>query len=300
VPITQLDCPECGAKLRSATGFEPGKKIRCPKCKEVVTVPGPEARVSKARPAPARDEDDEDDRPAARRKAAAVKPSRPRRDEDDEDDEDRDDDEDEAPRRRKKGKKKEAAGFFTPGRIAIYGGLLAAVIAGVIVLVIVLKKGDGDSGGQARKDDKPRDGAPRDGSPRDGGPKDGAPGDGGIAFDKVLHPGLVSHDGARAAVTKLVGKWSGSKGAKSIEVTYRGDGTFKQVITDKGQTFPFEGTWKLTAVGGNQGGTSRIDRKAAIGGGGDSIQAILDPIGKPAGTITHKDEFDDWALTKAP
>ena len=262
MPITQLDCPECGAKLRSASGFEPGKKVRCPKCKEVVTVPEPEARVSKARPSPARDDEDEGD-------------------------------EDEAPRRKKKGNKKDAAGFFTPARIAIFGGLLAAVIAGVVVLVLVLKKGD--SGGQAKKGDKPRDGAPRDGSP-----KDGAPGNGGIAFDKVLHPGLVNHAASRAAVTKLVGKWSGSQGNKSLEVEYRRDGTFRQTRRDGPSSFPNQGTWKMTQVGGNQGGTSVVERKSTVKLGDDRIQLILDPIGKPAGVITYKDGAEEWEMRKAP
>jgi hypothetical protein len=284
-----MNCPECDALLRSASGFEPGKKVRCPKCKEVITVPEAASRVKTKPTRPAEPDDDDEDRPA--RKKAAARPERSRRDEDDEDDEDEDD----RPRRKGKKGKKEAAGFFTPTRLALLIGGVLVVVGGVVTLILVLNKGE-----EKPKDGGSKDGVVKDGPRKDGPQKDGAPGDGGIAFDKVLHPGLVNHAASREAVKKLVGAWRGNKGNKSIEVVYRGDGTFKQVIRDGGQMSPFEGTWKLTQVGGNQGGTSRIERKAAIGGGGDAIQLVLEPIGKPSGTITHKDDFDDWVLTKAP
>jgi hypothetical protein len=35
----QISCPSCGAKLRTASPLQPGKRVRCPKCHEPFTIP---------------------------------------------------------------------------------------------------------------------------------------------------------------------------------------------------------------------------------------------------------------------
>jgi hypothetical protein len=83
--VTRFTCPACHGVLRLANPVAPGKRIRCPKCAEVVIVPEPEeeealaiapapntaAKAKSARPIPEeRDENDEDSaRPRQRRRA---------------------------------------------------------------------------------------------------------------------------------------------------------------------------------------------------------------------------------------
>jgi hypothetical protein len=129
VSLTRTTCPECGAGLKSAAGFNPGQAVRCPKCSTAFTVPAPDfEEVGGDDPAPrkgpparaARDEDD--DRPRRRR---------PR------DDEDEDDDDDDDDRPRRKGKKK--GGYKnSPLRYAVLGALL--VILGVLAFLLYQKK----------------------------------------------------------------------------------------------------------------------------------------------------------------
>src|SRR5262245_3015865 len=79
---TSLTCSECGATLRLAGAVAPGKKIHCPKCQNVFTVPNAAIRKSPApRPVavevedePEEDLEDEPRQPRQRRKKAT--PSR--------------------------------------------------------------------------------------------------------------------------------------------------------------------------------------------------------------------------------
>jgi len=60
--IAKIDCPECGATLKPAKPLTPGKKVRCPKCDNVFTVPGAE--------------DEDEEAPAGKTKAGAGKGGR--------------------------------------------------------------------------------------------------------------------------------------------------------------------------------------------------------------------------------
>jgi hypothetical protein len=66
--VAKVECPECGKELKPAKPLTPGKKVRCPKCNAVFTVPGtPEDE------APARQEAISKAAPSAK-KAAPAKP----------------------------------------------------------------------------------------------------------------------------------------------------------------------------------------------------------------------------------
>lgn len=86
--LNRTTCPECGAGLKSAAGFNPGQQVRCPKCSTAFAVPEPEpefeavedeapAPKRKGPPARAARADDADDRPRRKR--------RPRDDDEDDD-----------------------------------------------------------------------------------------------------------------------------------------------------------------------------------------------------------------------
>lgn len=52
---TRLTCPSCAANLKLATELAPGKKVKCPKCATIITVPaaGAEAQMPAPPPKPA-------------------------------------------------------------------------------------------------------------------------------------------------------------------------------------------------------------------------------------------------------
>jgi hypothetical protein len=212
--ITHFRCPECEAALKLARALEPGKRIKCPKCGAVVTVPASEeerqpepAPTAVRKPAarkpatpPAREEDN--DAPAPPRKQTARKAVPP------EDDEDAGEQE-ERPRSRGKASRKPA---LSPVLLwSLIGGGSAAVVLAV-VLVIVLSGGQGGGGGA------PKGGGP----PRGGGPPKGGEG-----------PKLAE---------QIVGKWQAtpdSRGYRSAE--YRKDGT----VTLETERIRFDGTYQV-------------------------------------------------------
>ena len=83
--VAKVECPECGVVLKPTKPLTPGKKVRCPKCSHVFTVPGaeeeaplPNAAVRKAEDAPL------PKKAAAKPKpAAAPAPKKPAIDDDD-------------------------------------------------------------------------------------------------------------------------------------------------------------------------------------------------------------------------
>lgn len=68
----RVNCPECGAGLKSSTGFAIGQPVACPKCESEFTVEDPDA-VAARKPGRAaaddRPEDDTDDRPKKKRRS---------------------------------------------------------------------------------------------------------------------------------------------------------------------------------------------------------------------------------------
>jgi hypothetical protein len=67
VTLNRVVCPECGAGLKSPTGFAAGQTVCCPKCETYFTV-GESADGQKPVGAAAAADDDEDDRPRKRQK----------------------------------------------------------------------------------------------------------------------------------------------------------------------------------------------------------------------------------------
>lgn len=122
VPMNKITCPECGAGLKSQSGFEVGQAVRCPKCKNQFDVEEP---------------DDDADEVEARKPSR--KPVRAAVEDDDEVDE-----EDERPRKKKK-KKKRRDDDEDDGKsnIAFYIrlGILLAILIGLAIAFAILGPG---------------------------------------------------------------------------------------------------------------------------------------------------------------
>lgn len=120
--LNKIACPECGAGLKSATGFQVGQAIRCPKCKEQFDVE-----------APADDEEEVEARKPSR------KPVRAAVDDDDEGD----DEEDERPKKKKKKKKRRDDDEDAPSKMAFYIrlGVLLLILIGLAIAFAVLGPG---------------------------------------------------------------------------------------------------------------------------------------------------------------
>ncbi len=119
MPGTQFTCPSCDTTLKLSQTLAPGKRIKCPRCAKVVTVPEEEDEEERE-PAPGTR------RPAPRRKHEAF-------DEEDEWDEP-DEEPDERPRKfRKKPKQKKKSNAVLLWSL-VGGGVGLVLIAGVIIL----------------------------------------------------------------------------------------------------------------------------------------------------------------------
>jgi predicted Zn finger-like uncharacterized protein len=75
---SRVFCPACDARLKLTDDWPPGRKIRCPKCNAVFSVPeADEEPISEAKPARRQsakyDEEDELERPRRRRRKRPVK-----------------------------------------------------------------------------------------------------------------------------------------------------------------------------------------------------------------------------------
>lgn len=131
--IMRVDCPSCGAVLRSTNpkGFTPGTPVSCPKCKQwfAAAPPPPPSQA-----APARAAVPHDDPPSGRRKKL-------RRDEDDDDYDDDYDDDDRPKKKGKKGKKKkDLVSNYTKSPIRAIVIATLIVILGVLSFMLYLKR----------------------------------------------------------------------------------------------------------------------------------------------------------------
>jgi hypothetical protein len=79
VALNRIPCPECGAGLKSASGFQVGQSVCCPKCETYFTVEEPDEDAEKpSRPAsggkkpvkaaPAPDDEDEEEESPRKKK----------------------------------------------------------------------------------------------------------------------------------------------------------------------------------------------------------------------------------------
>ena len=136
MPIAKATCPECGAKLSSADGFDIGEEVECPKCERSFKVRAPKLAPAPVKVAPKAvkpqvidDEDDEEEEEEKPRPKSKKSMAKRRRDEDDDEDY-----EDERPR----SKKKKAGGYKnSPIRFVVLGVLV--IIMAVMGYFLVRK-----------------------------------------------------------------------------------------------------------------------------------------------------------------
>lgn len=261
--LTRVICPECGAGVKSRSGFAVGETVTCPKCEAEFAVEEPE----EADAVPSRAADD--------------RPRRKRR---------RDDDEDDDGGRSYKN---------SPLRYAVLGVLvIVMVVLGVMLYLKKKRERDQEqaNAAAANADAAPADPNPRRGpvGPMVGGPMVGGPMPGGPMFPMGPNPpGKFPMGGGPVAgrpggpgfgpppgfgptpeaVTgglfetprpgtpqaqqltgelskKLAGTWTGTApDGTAHEVVYRADGTF----THTAGSNPSSGTWRVDGLLGTRG-----------------------------------------------
>lgn len=64
--LAKVPCPECGASIKAAEGFEVGEEVTCPKCDTAFAVPKPKAKA-----AVAEEEDEPAEKPKKKKKKVA-------------------------------------------------------------------------------------------------------------------------------------------------------------------------------------------------------------------------------------
>lgn len=237
--LTRIVCPECGAGLKSGSGFSVGETVSCPKCESafVVEDPDDEDRPAKkpVRAAASRAADDEDE---------DEKPRKRRRREDDDDDE--------------YGGGKTRSYKNSPLRYAILGVLVVVMIV-LGVMLYQKKKKEREEANAPNQDDTPAAVQPVGGpgprpigGPRPGGPPEIAPvfppgnqfpppgagavvRPGGPAGGMAVPPfglsgGTVDLQKLRAELSqKLVGTWEGTApDGGTFTVTYQANGQYTQ------------------------------------------------------------------------
>jgi hypothetical protein len=217
---------DCGKSLKVKDSLA-GKRIRCPECQELLTVPAAEEEE------PAADEEPAPKMAPARAPAKAATKAKRRPEPEDDDEEE----EEERPRARAKKKKGKAqAEHSSPNLLLLLGiGGGALVLAGAVVVVLLIvnsQPGTKQSGLQAGTKDGGK-GTKDDGK----GTKDGG------RLEKISNPekeiiGKWRHDG-------MLGKAAGVVLDQTLE--FHEDGTF--IWTGPG--WSNNGTWKQSSKKGN-------------------------------------------------
>jgi uncharacterized Zn finger protein (UPF0148 family) len=269
VAINRIECPECGAGLKSPSGFKPGQSVACPKCETYFTVEEP------AEP----DEDEEEVKPKKKAKAAVVD----------------DDDEDEAPKKKKKKKRRDdddddedggSSYKNSPLRFVILGILVVVMIVLGIMLILKMKREREDAEAPPREErpvvntpppnnvQVPPGGFPVGQFPPPGGPNGNVfpkggnfpngmnppPKNGGglDPFAGILggSPAAGSAEGKQLTDSlskKLIGTWEGTGGdGTKHTVTYQ-PGTYKHETVGKGKGSLSEGTYQVSGLIGTKG-----------------------------------------------
>jgi hypothetical protein len=261
--LNRVSCPECGAGLKSPSGFNPGQTVCCPKCETYFAVEEPADEPKKALAAGA----GTGKKPT---KAAVVA-----------------DDEYEQPKK----KKKKAASDDDPEseyknsttRYAILG-VLVCVMVGLGVMLYLKKRDEAKQNETAGNGNAPADaplppvvGPPPipTGSARPVGvgstpvvpkPKSNSGTSGGFAIPLLdggptLTPAETTAK-LKQLQAKLVGKWKaeltgasvGAASAKKAELVYNADGTFTDTLSVGGTPTTISGRWTADRlVAGNKG-----------------------------------------------
>ncbi|MDB5312481.1 MAG: hypothetical protein JWO38_6683 [Gemmataceae bacterium] len=264
VPLTRITCPECGAGLKSPTGFAAGQTVSCPKCETYFTV------------------EDPDDEPAPPAKAAAAKKpvkAVASRDEDDGDDD--------RPKKRKKKRRDEDDDEDDENGRAYKSSWIRYTILGVLVIVMLVlgymlyqkrqkEKEDVQAPAPANSDDTPR-GNPKAIMPGPRGPNAGMPVPNGVPFPPPQNPdpaGMGNAEGGPPGIfgptplansaqgrqltddltRRLAGRWEGTAPDGSTHrVEYRADGTFDHAVTTGGTAKSVSGKYTVAGLVGSKG-----------------------------------------------
>jgi hypothetical protein len=292
VALNRVPCPECGAGLKSPSGFKVGQTVCCPKCETYFTVEEPadeEAAGAKKSAAAGKAGAAGGKKPV---KAAAVA----------------DDAEDAAPRKKKKKvaedeEDEERSYKNSPARYAVLG-VLVLVMIGLGVMLIIKKRNEAKDDDTADKPNPnvviPDKLAPPPANP----PGQAAPGVGGGGVrpkvDPKTNPGVVppkSNPGGNFAIplldgggsfltpqqalakvtefkSKLAGTWRANLGGgRTSELVYRPDGTFTDTLTTGATPKVVNGTWTATSLtSGNKG--LLVNRTA--GGARTTVKAVFE------------------------
>jgi uncharacterized Zn finger protein (UPF0148 family) len=275
VALNRVACPECGAGLKSPTGFNVGQTVCCPKCESYFVVEKPEesdGEVGKKKPLKAsssRDDDDDYDQPKKKRK---------NRDED------------------------VSSYKNSPIRYIILGVLIIAMcVLGYMLYEKKQREGrdTADSGGDHPQPVIPPPptigippppklgggvGLPKLPNPRLPNPKlpnpspptggGGLPGIPGLSSSGTVLPPAETF----ALVTKfkkqIVGSWKADLGdGKSSTIEYLADGTFTDTLDVGGKPTTVKGTWAAGALAaGNKG--FQINR--TVNGTKTQVKAIFE------------------------
>ena len=264
--ILRIECPECGAGLKSPTGFAAGQSVACPKCETYFTV-----------------EEPEDNLPAKPKKAVKAVSSR----------DDDDDEEGEKPKKKKKKKSRDdddddddGKSYKTsPMRFIVLGILVVIMV--VLGIMLVMKKMD------EKKQNEGANAGPNEDAPANlivpqggqgqpplqvqgfGGAAIGAPKNaiiipkkgGGfppppVGVDPIAglvgqSPRVGTDESVKLQEThrkKLLGMWEGTAADGSLhKIGYQDNGQFTHEISGGGKGSTSAGTWNISGLVGTRG-----------------------------------------------
>ena len=262
--IMRIECPECGAGLKSPTGFAAGQSVACPKCETYFTV-----------------EEPEEERPAKSKKAVKAVSSR----------DDDDDEEDEKPRKKKKKSRDDDDDDDEGGGKSYKTSPLRFVVLGILVVIMVVL---GIMLVVRKMDEKKQNEGANAGSNEEGaGPPEGQvpvirnlgagvpklpmiiPNMGGVQPPPpVLAPpppagidpiaglfGQSPRAGTDESVKllerhrkKLLGMWEGTAADGALhKIVYQDNGQFTHEISGGGKGSTSAGTWNIMGLVGTRG-----------------------------------------------
>jgi uncharacterized Zn finger protein (UPF0148 family) len=258
VAITRIECPECGAGLKSPSGFKAGQSVACPKCETYFTVDEPE------------EVEDEEEPPKTKPVKAAAATD--------------DDDADEKPRKKKKKKRRddeddeEKSYKNSPLRYVVLGVLVIVMIV-LGIMLILKKKGEREEANAAPAAEQPANTEPVIPPPgkQFGGPK-GRPANVGMPPKQPVaiaginpqqqpnaagplngffgDPGGATPEGKQLIASlsaKLAHDWEGTAPDGAVhKVSYQSNGTFTHQIVG-GKAAGASGAWEAIRLLGSRG-----------------------------------------------
>jgi hypothetical protein len=283
--LNRIPCPECGAGLKSATGFTVGQTVCCPKCETYFNVEEP-----------AEDNEDAEEKESPKKvksstpsnKAKAAGGKKPVKaaamsDDDDDDREDDEEDEDDKPKKKKKKKKRrddddddeeERSYKNSPLRYAILGILIIVMLVGAFFLYKKYQKEHGDDTASTKPSEENSTPSRGPAIPAGGGrpnakfvpidankngpqiSKGGFPK--GKSNDSLIPGGILGSNPLTPAEktkftqqlrTQLIGTWKADLGdGVTAQLMYTADGKVTETVTTPKGTQTTMGTWTAKDV----------------------------------------------------